>query len=113
MITLDQLKLGLIRCAECWPEARVLNPNGNCIIAQVVSDMDERFSGPLGQPSFSYLICVDALSVDHAALVLHAITLNDTATSWREIVKQLGLVPGEYPAEPVPQPEPEKELAHV
>ena len=103
-LMLEQIKLGLIRCAERWPER--VGPRGwtrgkddYCIAGQVLVDAglfmyDERGKGLVrSYPSQSlYEQTMEAIDLVGAAMIL-----NDSGMPWRQIVLRLGLVPGEQP----------------
>lgn len=105
-ITLRQLELGIIRCAERWPDRVGLygelsnaDDSDRCIWGQMIHDF---FGSSTAHGKWKA-----AYGNSGHAILLNAIRLNNAGTPWGEIPRLLGLVPGE---QPVSQPEPTVEF---
>ena len=103
-ITLEQLKLGLVRAAERYPDrvglfGRMCNGDhtDHCILGQVAFDAGV-CNGQAGMSQNLFWHMGD----EPSCLRSRVQELNDRQVPWREIVLKLGLVPGEQPAVKVP-----------
>lgn len=99
MITLKQLQYELVRCAEKEPERVGLK---NLMAAHGCSD-----HCILGQVRHNTEGCGDLMWVtnmfvqggrEQQDLIIRAADLNNEGKPWGQIVRELGLVPGEQPA---------------
>lgn len=106
-LTLEQLKIGLVRCAERWPDRIGLRGKmcdgshaDHCILGQISFDYG-RCSGLAG--TYAHPLFAASPDFRHGTalsnLLCRAAYLNNQGLPWRQIVIELGLVPGEQPAE--------------
>lgn len=106
IITKQHVIMGIIRCGEREPNriglrGRLSNANlfdgrpctDHCVMGQFLHD--------LGCCDFKNAVLNDPDGSAHE-IWFEAVQLNNAGVRWGEIPKQLGLVPGESPAEPSP-----------
>lgn len=108
MLTRQQLELGIIRCAERWPDRvglfnRAWDKHGNtCIMGRIVLDAGFVPSEVEFKPGG-----IDGSKTVHAEgwdLADRVVRLNNLGVRWGAIPKLLGIVPGETPElAPVPE----------
>jgi len=100
-ITQQQLEIGLVRCAERWPDRvgltgrfNVHDCSDHCILGQIIHDLG--LCCKVDHFYFVYGTTDEALISDNC-LAYRAATLNNQGVPWGHFPKLLGLVPGKQP----------------